>query len=189
MVFIINILGTIAGFFYYKWQLEITPKIVWAFIPDSPGSTFMFAIAVGLIFLGRKVDALSYLASVAVIKYGFWTLFVILFYSDYFLSPGNRSFYYLMFALHFGMIIEPVVLLHTINYRRIYPFLAIFWFGINDYLDYVGGYTPLKWFSFQHVGLVGLVTAISTVVISLGLYLLRDQGKRLEEIFLKLEKA
>jgi uncharacterized membrane protein YpjA len=189
MVCVINLLGTVAGFFYYKWQLASSPKLFWAFIPDSPGSTLLFAIAVGLIFFERKVDVLSYLASVGVVKYGFWTMFVIAFYSDYFLSPANRSFYYLMFVLHFGMIVEPVVVLHTIDFKVSYVLLALAWFGLNDYIDYVIGYTPLAGFSFSRIDVVGYVTAASTVMISLGFYALKRYKSVLEDFFLKFEKA
>jgi uncharacterized membrane protein YpjA len=187
MALVINLLGSVSGFFYYKYQLASSPMKFWAFVPDSPGSTLLFSLAVLLILLGRKKDFISFLASASVVKYGFWTMFVIAFYSDYFLSPANRGFYYLMFLLHFGMVVEPLFIAHTIEYKRYYAALSFLWLGLNDYFDYVLGMTPLASFGFPDINTVGMVTFASSIAICLGLYCCKYYKSRLEDIFIRLE--
>jgi uncharacterized membrane protein YpjA len=164
----INILGSIAGFFYYLPELRKHPFVFWVFIPDSPESTMLFSLAIFFILLGKKKDFISFLASASVIKYGFWTMFVIAFYPSYFLSPPIRDFYILMFVLHLGMMVQPVFILHTIENKKWHAWLTFFWLGINDFFDYVLCINPLS--SFPKIEKVGLITGISTLFVSFGLY-------------------
>ncbi|MFC7391584.1 DUF1405 domain-containing protein, partial [Scopulibacillus cellulosilyticus] len=41
---IINILGTVYGFYWYKFQLKETPLKFMAFVPDSPTASLFFCI-------------------------------------------------------------------------------------------------------------------------------------------------
>lgn len=169
----INVLGTIFGFIYYRYMFGLTPWYLWPVVPDSPGSTLLFAIALILLLMSRKKDWLSFLACASVIKYGLWTMFVIVYFPDHFLTPSVKWFYYLMFALHFGMVIQVVVLVHTIERRRRYLLIALLWFFMNDYFDYVVGTGPLTTHGLPlHV--VGWVTAGLTLLSGLAVYGLKN---------------
>jgi uncharacterized membrane protein YpjA len=189
MVLLINLLGTFFGFLYYGYMFEIFPKTLWIFIPDSPGSTLLFAAALYFILIGKKKDVLSFLASVSVMKYGFWTMFTILFYSDYFLSPSNLVFYYLMFFLHFGMFVEPVLVVHKIDFKKRYLIISAFWFLLNDYFDYVVGVNPITTYGFSDMGTVAVVSVISTVVLIAFMYYLTTHKSLFERLFLWLERV
>ena len=41
----VNILGTIYGYIWYMWQLEITDPMFIIFVPDSPTASLFFSIA------------------------------------------------------------------------------------------------------------------------------------------------
>lgn len=165
----VNILGTIFGFLYYRYMFSLTPWYLWPVVPDSPGSTLLFAIALILLLLGRKKDWLSFLACTSTIKYGLWTIFVILYFPEHFLAPQMKWFYYLMISLHFGMVIQVVVLMHTIEQKRKYLLIALLWFFTNDYFDYVVGTGPLTTHGLS-LEVVGWVTAGLTLFSSMVVY-------------------
>jgi len=169
IVFVINIIGTIFGFIYYSYLFEIVPKKYWMFVPDSPLSTMLFASAILLILLDKKNDLLSFIGSASVIKYGLWTMFVIAYFPDHFLASAQREFYYLMFFLHLGMVIQPVFILHTIEHKRYHLVFALLWFFTNDYLDYIKGINPLTTHGLP-LDVVGKVTAALTLLSSLTVY-------------------
>ncbi len=164
LVLAVNLAGSAFGFYYYKELLAASPLTLWIFIPDSATSTLLFSLALLFILLGRKLGWLSFVASVYVMKYGLWTLLVILFYSDYFLAPFNRLFYVTMFVLHFGMILEPVFILPTIERKRIH-LVFVTWFLLNDYFDYIVGTHPLLGYPFSNIGVIGLFSVLFSVVL------------------------
>ncbi|MBI5253142.1 MAG: DUF1405 domain-containing protein [Euryarchaeota archaeon] len=170
-----NLAGAAFGFLYYKTMFASLSLKYWIFIPDSPLSTLIFSISILLILIGKKNNLLSFAACVYVMKYGFWTVFVILFYSGYFLAPQNAPFYWLMFVLHLGMIIEPVFILRTIEPRRGHLLFLLFWFLLNDYVDYWLGITPLSMFSFSRIEVVRNVSIASSIVFSFAVYLAPKQ--------------
>lgn len=139
---LINILGTLAGFMYYKNQFAITPKSLWVFVSDCPNYTLLFGLALIFLLSGKRYDLYYYIVSVGTAKYGFWTLFAILFYRDYFLSPKLIPLYAALFASHFAMMLEPVVILHKVRVKQWYILPCLGWFLFNDYMDYVVGVHP-----------------------------------------------
>jgi uncharacterized membrane protein YpjA len=172
LVMVVNLFGVVFGFYYYQDFLASSPLWAMPFIPDSPLSTFLFALSIFLLLIGRKSDVLTALASVYVMKYGLWTMFVILYYSYYFLSPALADYYWLMFVLHFGMVIEPVLILHTIRRRRRVFFVPLAWLLLNDIIDYLWDTNPLVQFSLPDLGLVGLLSAAGTIILSFIVYAL-----------------
>ncbi len=170
LVMLINVAGAIFGFFYYQGLLSASPLRYWPFIPDSPASTSLFAAAILLLYLGLKLDWFMYAASVYVMKYGLWTLFVILFYSDYFLAPPLRPFYVTMLILHSGMVIEPILLLPSIE-RKKQHLAFVTWFLLNDYLDYEVGTHPLIGYPFNGLRLVEIFSVASSIAICALAYL------------------
>jgi uncharacterized membrane protein YpjA len=176
LVALINVLGTIFGFLYYQYMFDLVPWYMWPVVPDSPGSTLLFAIAMALFYFGRKKDWLSFLACASTIKYGLWTIFVILYFPEHFLAPAVKNFYYLMIFLHFGMVIQVVVLLHTIERKRKYLFIVLLWFFTNDYFDYVLGTGPLTTHGLN-LEVVGFATAGLSAASGLAVYYI-TKGER-----------
>lgn len=172
LVMIINLLGVGFGFYYYQGLLSSSPLWALPFTPDSPLSTFLFALSIFLLLIGRKNDLLSALASVYVMKYGLWTMFVIQYYSYYFLSPALADYYWLMFMLHLGMVIEPVLIIHTIRRRRMVLFVPLIWLLLNDLVDYRLGTNPLIQFALPDLAFIGLLSAMGTIILSFVVYTL-----------------
>jgi uncharacterized membrane protein YpjA len=179
---VINLLGSGFGYYYYKSLLAASPLWLWIFIPDSPNSTLLFSLAIFLILMGRGSSTLSALGSVYVMKYGLWTMFVILYYSEYFLSPPLTGYYWLMFWLHFGMVIEPVVILHTLEKGKRVLLIPLIWLLINDFFDYGLGTTPLLRLPLESPGMVALFSLGETILFSVLVYALAG-SRALERIW------
>ncbi len=53
---IINILGTIYGYYWYRYQLEQTPFYFLPFVPDSPTASLFFVfVLLGFLYKKRSV--------------------------------------------------------------------------------------------------------------------------------------
>ncbi len=171
-IILINLLGTVLGFAYYKDQLLETPVRLWPFVPDCPNYTLLFAISLFFLLQDKRHDLYNFIASIGIMKYGFWTLFVTLLYSDYFLSPGNKLFYLVLFLLHFGMLVEAVLIFHKIKVRGIFIPLALSWFFLNDLFDYSLTFSTHPWlpYSAPPFSTISKATLLMSLVFTLLVY-------------------
>lgn len=169
-------MGTVAGFYYYRWQFAATPIRFWFFVPDCPNYTFLFATTLILLLYKKRYDLYYYLVSVGTAKYGFWTLFAILFYRDYFLSPDNRLLYASLFISHFAMMVQPVVILHKVRVRGWFIGVSLLWAFTNDYFDYVIGVHP--WVPEHSLKVLMRATVFMSIWATLAMYYLIKKTKR-----------
>jgi len=123
---------------YYAGQLEVTPRVWWPFVPDSPNAVLSFAVVLTLSQAKARSRFLDLLAWALNIKVGLWTVFVLLYYFEKFFAdePGLR---WLLFWLHVGMIGQAFVLhreLKRASPTRIHFAIlgAILFF--SDWVDY-----------------------------------------------------
>ena len=55
MAFInVNIVGTIYGYVWYRWQLVETPAIFLPFVPDSPTASLFFVFVLVAFLIGKN---------------------------------------------------------------------------------------------------------------------------------------
>ncbi|NOZ58870.1 MAG: DUF1405 domain-containing protein, partial [Euryarchaeota archaeon] len=94
-------------------------------------------------------------------------------------SPAHRDYYYLMFVLHFGMVIQPALVLHRVRIGRKELAIAAAWLALNDYFDYILGTNPLVIYDFapERVALTGAVTFLAGMTILALLYALSRKGE------------
>ena len=143
LVIIANLIGAYFGFFvYYKEQIMATPLPLLAFTADCPLAVLLFAAALLLHLAGKKNDFLSFLAAAYCLKYGFWTVAVILYFNQLYFSPENWALYATMLITHFGMVLESFALAGKIEVRKEYLLIVLGWFLLNDYMDYFWGMKP-----------------------------------------------
>jgi len=135
LLILINLGGTAFGFYYYQQQLMETPNYLWLFVPDSPLYTLLFSISMILILLKKRVpNLLLAIASIGLIKVGLWTAVVIPLYGNYFFQFFD--YYITLWILHIGMILESLVLIYQINFKKLKVIIPFLWFIINDFFDY-----------------------------------------------------
>jgi uncharacterized membrane protein YpjA len=147
LVIAANIVGAAWGFvFYYGDRLASTPLPLVLFVPDCPLYVSFFVISALLIASGRTKSWLSqlfiFVTSVGLMKYALWTMFVILFFNSYFLSPAALGEYILLFILHFLALLEVFAFVGKVDLKWIFVAVAVVWLVFNDSVDYILGTHP-----------------------------------------------
>ena len=139
-ILVINIFGTIYGYYWYKSQLEVTPLHFILFVPDSPTASLFFVIALAGIMMGRNFGLFEALAVVSLFKYGIWAVVMNLFS---FIVDGSFSFIALMLIVsHAAMALEGLL---YAPYFRVKPWhlaVAAIILVHNEIIDYVFGMMP-----------------------------------------------
>ena len=166
---VINLLGSLYGFYWYRDQFASTSPWMWIFVSDSPLSTFYLTIfLILLLWRGQReegaaftpIDSLAYLG---LMKYGFWTMFVIALYWG---KGGGFVWVDLMlFLSHGAMLVQSLLFFRRYPATRTSLLLAMAWYLVNDYLDYFQGYHPYYPETSPEFGFVRTVSLISTWVV------------------------
>lgn len=142
VLILVNIAGTLFGFWYYRFQLPATPIYKVIFVPDCPLYALMFAILLtAYIFYEKKSGVLAVVTFVGLIKYGFWTVLVVALYREYYFA-SDPLLYSVLFILHVGMILEAFIIPHIFKFTKWTLFFALGWFLLNDVMDYFFGTAP-----------------------------------------------
>jgi uncharacterized membrane protein YpjA len=135
LLIIINILGSIYGYYWYKNQLAATQFKYWIFVPDSPFSTTLFAISLIIIALINIESWLHGIAYLGVIKYGIWAVILI---THFWLFSGDvRITEAMLLFSHLGMALEGFVYFRHFKVTKPRIIAIVIWFIIWDYVDYV----------------------------------------------------
>lgn len=129
----INLFGVAIGLIFYSAQLKAAHPLFWVFIPDCP----FYVLLASLFYLGVLKDGLlKTITALGMVKYGIWTIFVLLYYADYFLDFVG------IFLLleHIGMTAQIALLPFKIEKKHLLA--ATGWFLLNDFVDYALGHHP-----------------------------------------------
>ena len=125
-----NLGGAVYGFtFFYGNQLLATNPLLWLFVADCPLYALLFAVA--FLFRGKarpetlktlfgKVPDLSFLWFVAFLgamKYGFWTMFVLSTYPEFYFTSGASLLYGAIFVGHLFLLFETMLLVGKIKVK------------------------------------------------------------------------
>ena len=133
-VAIINLIGTVFGFWYYRFQLEATPLLAWPFVPDSPLATLCIALSLIAWRMDIRASVIHVLAFVGCIKLGFWTPFVQVFLNG---PAGIATWLYVFLIVsHLAMGVEAFVIHRYAEFRPSAIAVAFLWYGCNDLVDY-----------------------------------------------------
>lgn len=136
-IIIANLAGTAFGFYYYREQFASTVPYLWIFVADSPIATLLIATSLFLYLRGNHSGLVDALAAIANIKYGLWTVFVLLFYFDTFFSSNPLPMYLFLLVSHFLMFLQAFLVLDYTDFDTRHLAIAASWFLVNDLLDYL----------------------------------------------------
>jgi len=177
VIILINLIGTLAGFYYYYDQLSLSPVYLWPFIPDCPLYTMLAVVVLVTFLLTKKsVDLLSFITSIGLAKYGTWTVLVVLGFSPFYFSI-NSSMYGVLACAHVLMALEFILPLYIIKeIKKSYVIAAFAWFFLNDFFDYyVGTHPPLPSWGVSSVAFMTFaMTPIFIIIVSLTHKFLND---------------
>ncbi|MDD5096517.1 MAG: DUF1405 domain-containing protein [Candidatus ainarchaeum sp.] len=143
LVILANLIGAYFGFFiYYVNQLTITPVLLWIFVPDCPLAVLLMAAAFALVWAGKGGNFFPFLAAAYALKYGIWTVSVLLYFNQHFFAPAVAGLYLVMLVTHIGMAVESLAFVGKIRVERWHFVAVLAWFLVNDLMDYWGGLSP-----------------------------------------------
>ncbi len=167
---IVNVVGTIYGYWWYRRQLAVTPDHFLIFVPDSPTASLFFCIFLAFYIWGRNVPYIEALAVVTLFKYGIWAVVMnlLLLMVNGSLTPAG----YMLIASHGAMAIQG--LLYTPYYKIKLRHLVVagIWTLHNDIIDYVFEMMPVYGSLMTYMNEIGYFTfwlSIISVAIAYGL--------------------
>jgi len=128
--------GFAYGIYFYLPQLSQTSPLQWIFVIDCPLYSLLMAVVFGLAFFGVKNNSLAFVASVGAFKYGVWTMFALLFYSNWFFSPANALVSAVLFAAHALLALGGLALLGRPRVSNAFFAVVFALFIVGDLLDY-----------------------------------------------------
>jgi uncharacterized membrane protein YpjA len=138
---IANLSQCIAGYIYwYGTDILSSPVYLWPFVPDSPLSGTLVAVALLAFHYGRRWEYLGLLAATGAIKYGLWTDWI---WFTNALSGGATTLEAVVLSgQHFAMALEGLLLLPLLRPRLRHAAFVTAWYLFNDLTDYGFGEHP-----------------------------------------------
>lgn len=131
----INLVGTGFGFWYYRFQLEATPVVMWPWVPDSPLATLFMATSLALWKLGRTNELVNMLAFYGNIKLGLWTPFALLVFRADFAYLHPAMYQFLLWS-HLLMVAQ-AFLIHRYSRFPLWAIVvALLWYSLDIVVDY-----------------------------------------------------
>lgn len=137
----INIIGTVYGYDWYMWQLEITEPIYWIFVPDSPTASLFFCFAIIGWLLNTNFKLFEALALITLVKYGIWAVVMNLLTLNEVGSIGPAG--WMLVVSHGAMALQGVLYWNKYKFGMISILIAAVWTLHNDVIDYVFGQMPI----------------------------------------------
>ncbi|MEW9500198.1 DUF1405 domain-containing protein [Jeotgalibacillus marinus] len=135
LLFLVNLAGTIYGFYWYKSQLVQTEPIFLIFVPDSPTASLFFTIVIFMYLMGKRWRLMEALAIVTLFKYGIWAIVMNLLT---WMVTGTLSWVgWMLIASHGAMAIQGLLYAPFYRFKMRHLVLAAIWTLHNDVIDYV----------------------------------------------------
>ncbi|WEG11345.1 DUF1405 domain-containing protein [Pullulanibacillus sp. KACC 23026] len=167
LLLVINFLGTIYGYYWYRDQLKATPFPLSIFVPDSPTASLFFCLVLVAFLFKRNWPLMEALAVTSLFKYGVWAVGMNLAAGaiGYPLQLGN----WMLVVSHGSMAIEGLLYIPFYKIRSWHLVMAAIVLINNEMIDYVfhvmPWYPPLEpyepyigyitfWLSLFTIGLV-----------------------------------
>ncbi|MEB1807438.1 MAG: DUF1405 domain-containing protein [Bacillaceae bacterium] len=141
LLFIINFLGTIYGYIWYKPQLVLIEWWLWPFVPDSPTASLFFSITLLTFLFGKRWPLIEALGAVTLFKYGIWAVVIIVLTK---LTSGNLHWTsYMLIISHLGMAFQALLFCRYFIFNIKHLLIVSIWTIANDLIDYSLDVYPL----------------------------------------------
>lgn len=179
LLLVINLFGTIYGYYWYGSQLAITEPKFYIFVPDSPTASLFFCLAIVGWLLGKNFKLMEALALITLIKYGLWAVVMNLLTLIEVGSIGMDG-WMLVFS-HFMMAVQALLYLPKYRFDFWHIVVAAIWTLHNDVIDYVFGQMPIYRVLAQYANQIGYFTfwlSISCIAIAFLTYNRREYLQR-----------
>jgi uncharacterized membrane protein YpjA len=135
LLLIVNILGTIYGYYWYGWQLADTPAKFLIFVPDSPTASLFFVFVLIAFLLKRNWGLIETMAIVTLFKYGIWAVVMNLLVL---VETGELDWVsYMLIGSHLAMAIQGILYAPFYRIKLWHIIVTAIWTLHNDVIDYV----------------------------------------------------
>jgi uncharacterized membrane protein YpjA len=156
LLLLINIPGTIYGYYWYGWQLADTEPIFLLFVPDSPTASLFFCFVLLAFLFKKNWPLMEGLAAVTLFKYGIWAVVM---NALVMIETNQLSPIAIMLILsHLGMAIEGLLFTPFYKIKRWHLVAVAIWTLHNDVIDYVFGQMPRYSILSDYTSLIGYFT-------------------------------
>ena len=175
-VLIINLFGTIYGYYWYQGQLAVTDPIFYIFVPDSPTASLFFCFAlIGWLF-GKNFKLLEVLALITLVKYG---LRAVVMNMLTLVEMGSLSLdgWMLVFS-HFMMAVQAILYIPKYAFGFGHVVVGAIWTLHNDVIDYVFGQMPTYRVLSMYADKIGYFTfwlSIACIALAYAVYTKRKK--------------
>ncbi|MCM3549040.1 DUF1405 domain-containing protein [Alkalihalobacillus clausii] len=179
LLLIINVLGTIYGFYWYGDQLAATPlHFIW-FVPDSPTASLFFVFVLIGFLIRKQSGLIEALAAVTLLKYGVWAVVM----NTFQVMEGAPLHWQIIMlnVSHAGMALQALLFMPYFRIKKGHLAAALLWTVFNDFIDYHFHMHPwlstrimpyidgIGWFTF----LLGLVCVATVYFLNVRQHALR----------------
>ena len=135
VLLIVNLLGTIYGYIWYKPQFDVTPTIFLPFVPDSPTASLFFTLVLFAFLLKKNWPIIEALAIVTLFKYGVWAIVMNILTL---IVTGELPWQgYMLIMSHGAMAIEGILYSPFYRIKLKHIIIVAIWTLHNDVIDYV----------------------------------------------------
>jgi uncharacterized membrane protein YpjA len=135
LLLIVNILGTLYGYYWYGWQLAETPTKFLIFVPDSPTASLFFVFVLIAFMLKKNWGLIETMAIVTLFKYGIWAVVMNLLVL---VETGELDWVsYMLIGSHLAMAIQGILYAPFYRIKLWHIIVTAIWTLHNDVIDYV----------------------------------------------------
>ena len=139
-LFIVNVLGTIYGYYWYNSQLIETPNWLRIVVPDSPTASLFFCFVLLLWIFKKQNGLIEALAYVSLVKYGIWA--VAMNGAVLYIEHGLDKVAYMLIFSHGCMALQAILYAPMFKVKKWQLALASIWILQDLIFDYVFGTMP-----------------------------------------------
>ncbi len=172
LLLIINLLGTVYGYYWYGGQLAITKPIFYIFVPDSPTASLFFCFVLIAWIMDKKWPLMEVLALITLVKYGIWADVMNIWTLVETGSIGWQG--WMLVGSHFAMCAQAILYLGKYAFSYWHIAVAAVWTLHNDVIDYVFGQMPMYRDLADYTSYIGYFTFwLSITCIFLAIFSIR----------------
>lgn len=156
LLFWINVVGTIYGYYWYLPQLTETPVRFLLFVPDSPTACLFFVFVLFAFLQGKNWPLMEALATVTLVKYGIWAVIMNLLVL---IVTGDLHWTgYMLMGSHLAMAIQGVLYGPFYRFKLWHLSVAAVVAVHNEIIDYVFKMMPNYNQLFLYINEIGYFT-------------------------------
>ncbi|MBM7577422.1 DUF1405 domain-containing protein [Jeotgalibacillus terrae] len=167
LLFIVNLLGTVYGYYWYRYQLVETEPIFLIFVPDSPTASLFFTIVIFGYLIKKQWPLIEALAIITLFKYGIWA--VVMNVLTWSVTGEMSAVAWMLVISHAAMALQGLLYAPYYRIKRWHIAAAAIWTLHNDVIDYVYMQYPIYSRLSEMVNHIGYFTfwlSITSILIT-----------------------